>query len=85
MNPHCQAEAAAIMAMSQFKLSQKDKAQSALADCNKIIEEKLKKLEKGDLGGDWRDWIIAHALQSEAKNLIDGEPLSPEPPGNLPR
>jgi len=25
-----------------------------------------------DLGGDWRDWIIAHALLQEAESLIKG-------------
>jgi tetratricopeptide (TPR) repeat protein len=67
------ASAAAVMAMSQFKLNQLDKARTALANCNKVIEEKLPKTEQ-DLGTDWRDWIIAHALQSEAKRLLEGEP-----------
>ena len=33
-----QAQTAAIIAMSQFKLNQLDKAQTALADCNEVIE-----------------------------------------------
>jgi len=72
------ANAAAVMAMAQFKLNQLDKARTALAECNKVIEEKLPKLEKGDLGEDWRDWIIASALRAEAKRLIDGEPPADE-------
>src|SRR5262249_46056250 len=74
--PYSQAEATAITAMSQFKLNQLDEARSALARCNKLVEEKLPKLEQGSLGDDWRDWIIAHALQAEAKQLIDGETIS---------
>jgi hypothetical protein len=61
-----------------------DNARTALAECNKIIEEKLPKPEQ-DLGNDWRDWIIAHALQSEAKRLIEGGPSAAAGPANLPR
>ncbi len=74
--PHAQAEAEAIIAMSHFKLNRLDQARAALAQCNKLIDEKLPKLEQGDVGGDWRDWIIAHALQSEAKQMINGESSS---------
>ena len=75
---HSRAHAAAIMAMSQFRLNQVDAARTTLADCNQVIE-KLPKLESGDLGDSWRDWIIAHALQSEAKRMIDGEGASAQP------
>ena len=71
--------------MSQFKLNQLDKAQASLADCNKLIEDKLPKLTKpglSNLGKDWRDWIIAHALQSEAKRMIEAASAAPsaQPP-----
>jgi serine/threonine protein kinase len=78
------ADAAAIIAMSQFRLNQLEEARTALADCDRLIEEKLPKSDVGDLGNDWRDWIIAHALQSEAKQMIAGEPAS-ERPSSLPR
>jgi hypothetical protein len=81
--PTIQAQALAIMAMSQFKLNQVDQARATLADCNKVIESKLPKLEKpgvSDLGKDWREWIIAHTLQSEAKRMI--EPASATAPAN---
>jgi len=29
-----------------------------------------------ELGRVWREWIIAQALQSEAKRMIEGEPSS---------
>ena len=38
-----------------------------------------------DLGKDWRESDIAHALQSEAKRMIDGEAASAAPPANPPR
>ena len=82
--PHAHAEAAAVLAMSQFKLNQSDKARAALTDCNKVSDEKLPKFDQ-DLGDSWIDWIFAHALQSEAKRMIDGELSSPANPANLPR
>ena len=78
------ANAAAVIAMSQFKLNQLDNARAALAECGKIIEEKLPKPEQ-DLGTDWRDWIIAHALRSEARQLIDGESSAAAGPTNVAR
>jgi eukaryotic-like serine/threonine-protein kinase len=80
--PQPKACALAVLAMSQFKLDQSDDARTALSECNKIIEEQMPKPER-DLGRAWRDWIIARALQSEAKQLIDGEP-SVARPANLP-
>jgi tetratricopeptide (TPR) repeat protein len=80
--PHSQAEAAAIMAMAQFKLNQSENARTALARCNGIIEEKLPKPDKEELGTDWRDWIIAHALQSEAKQVIESERPPSASPAN---
>jgi hypothetical protein len=48
------------------------------------VIESFPKLSSGDLGGDWRDWIIAHALQFEAKKMINGEG-SPAPAAFLSR
>lgn len=83
--PYSKAEAFAILAMAQFKSGRVNEARTALADCTKVIEEKLPKLSSGDLGGDWRDWIIVHALQSEAKQMIDGGVPSATAPANSPR
>ena len=57
--------------MSQFKLNEPDKARAALADCNKMMGEKTKPGQYP--GEEWRDFIIAQALQSEAKRMIEGE------------
>jgi hypothetical protein len=70
--------------MSQFNLNKTVEARAALAECDKIFEEKLPKPDAG-LGKDWRDWIIAHALQSEAKLMIDGESPSATHPASLPQ
>jgi serine/threonine protein kinase len=81
---HPKACAFAVQAMSQFKLSRFDAARTALAECEKIIEEKLPKPEQ-DLGRDWRDWIIVRALHSEAKRMIEVESSSPADPVDRPR
>jgi hypothetical protein len=79
--PDVNAQAAAIIAMSQFKLNQLAQAQTALADCNSVIEKRMPKIEKG-LGESWRDWVIAQALQSEAQRMIGGGPSSTAPAVN---
>jgi len=82
--PSARAEAYAILAMSQFQLKRVEGAREALNKCTEVVETKLPKFTDKDLGGDWRDLIIARALQSEAKQLIDGEP-SAAIPANLPQ
>jgi hypothetical protein len=61
--------AAAVTAMSKFKLNQLADPQAALSECNKIIKEQVPKPEQ-DLGSEWRDWIIAQALRDEAEKLL---------------
>jgi len=70
-NPGRDAEACAVLAMAHNRLQQFDEARSALAKGVDIAEAKLPKVESGDLGEDWRNWIIAHALVDEAKDLIN--------------
>jgi hypothetical protein len=36
------------------------------------VQEKLPVPGSRDLGSDWKDWIIAHALLDEASSLIEG-------------
>ena len=59
--------------MAQFQLKHMDEARDALNKCTEVVRTELPKLTDKDLGGNWRDLIIAHALQSEAKQLIDGK------------
>jgi tetratricopeptide (TPR) repeat protein len=70
--PYTQAEGSAVLAMAQFQLGQTNDAHAALAKLEKIVQEKLPAPGSRDLGSDWRDWIIAHALLDEAKSLIEG-------------
>jgi hypothetical protein len=72
--PYSQAEAFAILAMAQYQMKQIDNAKVSLAKCAQVVETRLPKLQAGDLGQDWRDWIIAHTLLTEAQNLLGTPP-----------
>jgi serine/threonine protein kinase len=67
---YAQVEAAAVIAMSQFKLNQLDASRVTLSECNMVIREQLPKPGE-DLQDDWPDWIIARALRDEAERLIE--------------
>ena len=82
--PYAKAEGYAILSMAQFKSARTNEALNALADCTGVIDQMLPKLSSGNLGDDWRDWIIAHALQSEAKRMIEGEAAHGARPWNVP-
>jgi serine/threonine-protein kinase len=65
-----------VQAMALDQLTKVDEARAALAEGVQFAETKMPKSGSGDLGEDWIDWIIAHALLREAKALIernDGE------------
>ena len=70
--PYSQAEAYAILAMSQYRLKQVANARTALVKGDTVVAERLPKLASQRLGYDWRDWIIVHALLDEAHGLIEG-------------
>jgi serine/threonine protein kinase len=72
--PYSQAEAFAILSMGQYKLNQVDAARTDLSNCEQIVQTKLPRLGVQNIGGDWRDWIIAHALLTEAQNLLGVSP-----------
>ena len=70
--PCLDAEAYAVLAMARYQLNQDDLARAALASAQEVAANKLPKPGTGDLGKDWLDWIIAHALVREAEGLIEG-------------
>jgi hypothetical protein len=73
-----QAEACAILSMARYKQGNDEEARLALANCNRIIETTVSGAGQ-DLGQDWRDWIVVLALQSEAKQMMDGQSVSAAP------
>jgi len=70
--PYTQAEGSAVLAMAQFRLGQMEEARAAFAKLETVLQEKLPRPGNRDLGPDWKDWIIAHALLDEASTLIEG-------------
>jgi len=70
--PYTQAEGSAVLAMAQFRLGRMEEARAALAKMEKVLRDDLPPPRSRDLGHDWKDWIIAHALLDEASSLIEG-------------
>jgi serine/threonine protein kinase len=66
-------EAYAVLAMAQHQLGQNAEAKDSMKN-SAGVEANMSKLDGGDIGHDWIDWIIAHKLLEEAKTLIEGQP-----------
>jgi len=60
-----------LLAMSKCQLHQLDEARAALSNGLKLADAKLPRLESGDLGRFWPDWVWADVLMREAKALIE--------------
>ncbi len=71
--PYTQAEGSAVLAMAQFRLGRMEEARAALAKLEKVLRDDVPPPRSRDLGHDWKDWIIAHALLDEASTLIEGQ------------
>ena len=56
--------------MTKYQMNQMGEARAALAKGLEIEEKELPHLDSGDLGSEWLDWIMGHALMSEAKALL---------------
>jgi serine/threonine-protein kinase len=65
------AQANLVLAMSQWQVHQSEEAHSALAAGAEILSRDGPKMDGNDLGPEWTDWVIAHALLNEAKTLIE--------------
>ena len=63
--------AGAVLAMAQQQLKQTDKARKSLAQATQVFNTKLPKLESGDLGENWPQWLIARILLREAKSVVE--------------
>jgi tetratricopeptide (TPR) repeat protein len=68
--PNRDAEASLVLAMARHQLKQTSQANAAFLKGQDILETKTPKLESGDLGPDWIDWVFAHALLNEAKTVV---------------
>jgi tetratricopeptide (TPR) repeat protein len=72
-SPYFRAQAYAIQAMVQCSLKQTDAARATLAKCVEVVDKELPNVKKTELGPNWRDWVIVHALLREAKSMIEDE------------
>jgi len=66
--------------MAQHQLKLGDEARKSLAEAVELAETKLPRLESGDLGEDWPEWLIAHCLMGEARALIEDGPKAVDKP-----
>jgi tetratricopeptide (TPR) repeat protein len=79
--PQREVAAYMVLAMAHFRLKQADEARAAFERGVKIEQTELPKLESGDIGEGWVDWIIAHALMDQAKKeLIESDSSTPTTP-----
>jgi hypothetical protein len=65
-----------VLAMSCYQLRQPDPCRAALARGLEIADKQLPKIESGDLGPYWPDWVFADMLMHEARALIEGSSKS---------
>jgi tetratricopeptide (TPR) repeat protein len=66
-------QACSVLAMALHRLNKAGEAHEALSEAAEIAGAKLPRLDSGDLGPAWHDWIIAQTLLREAQALIDGK------------
>lgn len=67
-----------VEAMSLFRLGKSDEARQVLAAVGRLLDAKGPRLESGDLGTAWNEWLLCRMLRREAAALIDGkEPVTP--------
>jgi serine/threonine protein kinase/tetratricopeptide (TPR) repeat protein len=59
-----------LLAMANQRLGHINETEAALTKASEIADTKLPKLETGDIGPAWGDWLIGHSLLSEASELI---------------
>jgi len=71
-----EAQAYFVLAMALHQSGQAQESRAALAKGTDFVETKMPKLESGDIGDAWIDWIVARTLMSEAKGLIEGRPAA---------
>ena len=68
--PYVDSEAYAVLAMSSYQLKNYDNARNYLVKDQELVKKQMPAMGSANLGQDWRDWIISHALLKEAQDLI---------------
>lgn len=62
--------AGAVLATAQQQLKQPEESRKHLAQAVELSETKLPKLESGDVGENWPEWLIARILLREANEIL---------------
>jgi hypothetical protein len=73
VTPGEQAQALLIIAMSQFHLEQTEESKKTWTVASRLFEGKLPRLDCGELGPDWIDYVAAYALLEEAAPFFKAE------------
>jgi tetratricopeptide (TPR) repeat protein len=61
-----------VAAMSHHRLGQAEEARKAFGQAREMMEqEEFPKLESGDVGAGWHDWLICQILRREAEALLE--------------
>ncbi len=68
----CRVQAYAVLAMAYYQLNEIAMSRDALTKAAGIVETQVPHLNSGDLGRNWSDVLVAHALLDEANALIEG-------------
>jgi eukaryotic-like serine/threonine-protein kinase len=76
--PERDAAAWLVLAMAQHQLKQADHARASLIKGREIINATMPTLDGRNLGENWDDWVIDHALLRETKALIRLPPTTPK-------
>ncbi|HEV2210312.1 MAG TPA: protein kinase [Verrucomicrobiae bacterium] len=75
--PFRTAQAYLVLAMAQHESGRQHEALAALNRGAGVVDTQMPKLESGDIGESWVDWIIVHALLKEAQQRVKGEVRNP--------
>jgi hypothetical protein len=69
-SPARDAEAYAVLAMAQQRSLQRNQAQATLACGRQMVATKFPKLESGDIGPAWIEWVVTRELMNEAEQTV---------------
>jgi len=70
-NGYCDAPAHLLLAMARHRLGETDEARQALQTAVELMEQ-FPKLDGGDLGDGWHDWLVCQILRREAESVVLG-------------
>jgi tetratricopeptide (TPR) repeat protein len=70
-----------VLALAERGLGNNEAATQAYEHGMLLVPTRMRELSSGDIESGWKDWIIAHALMSEAKQALESQapPTHPLP------